>query len=133
MQRNARRLWVSGTVLKTGRGKEIWSDRILGRAMSLGVERGTYRMVFFFMLSCLIFKSSVERGIPSLAAAPFGPATFPLLSARAVSMSSFSYRWRVSVRRPDDFGRGASCLESHASSTQKVSPVHRITDLSIIF
>jgi len=24
----------------------------------------------FFMLSCLIFKSSVDRGIPSLAAAP---------------------------------------------------------------
>jgi hypothetical protein len=29
------------------------------------------------MLSCLIFNSSVNRGIPSLAAAPFGPATFP--------------------------------------------------------
>src|SRR6266404_4712403 len=35
------------------------------------------------MLSCLIFKSRVDRGIPRLAAAPFGPATFPLLSARA--------------------------------------------------
>ena len=53
-------------------------------------NEGTYRLVCFFMLSCLIFKSSVERGIPSLAAAPFGPATFPLLSARAASMSSFS-------------------------------------------
>ena len=31
-----------------------------------------------------------RRGIPSLAAAPFGPATFPLLSARAASIISFS-------------------------------------------
>jgi len=28
---------------------------------------GTYRMVCFFTLSCLIFRSSVDRGIPSLA------------------------------------------------------------------
>jgi len=66
------------------------SDRILGSARILGVESGTYRMVCFFMLSCLIFKSSVDRGIPSFEAAPFGPATFPLLSTRAASMSSFS-------------------------------------------
>ncbi len=46
--------------------------------------------VRFDTLSCLIFKSSVDRGIPSLAAAPFGPATFPLLSTRAASMSSLS-------------------------------------------
>jgi len=32
----------------------------------------------------------VERGIPSLAAAPVGPATFPLLSANAASMIFFS-------------------------------------------
>ena len=54
------------------------------------LNEGAYRMVCFFMLSCLIFTSRVERGIPSLAAAPLGPATFPLLSARASSMSSFS-------------------------------------------
>jgi len=70
--------------------KGNWSDRILGSARIPGVERGTYRVVCFFILSCLIFKSSVDRGIPSLAAAPFGPATFPVLSARAASMSSFS-------------------------------------------
>ena len=40
--------------------------------------------------SCLIFVSSVDRGIPSFAAAPSGPATFPLLSARAVSIISLS-------------------------------------------
>src|SRR6266478_7792084 len=44
----------------------------------------------FLILSCLIFESSVERGIPSFAAAPSGPATFPLLSARAVSIISLS-------------------------------------------
>ena len=77
--------------LNTNKGRRSkWSDRILGSARILGVERGTYRVVCFFILSCLIFKSSVDRGIPSLAAAPFGPATFPLLSARAASMSSFS-------------------------------------------
>jgi hypothetical protein len=44
----------------------------------------------FLMFNCLIFESSVERGIPSFAAAPSGPATFPLLSAKAASMISFS-------------------------------------------
>ena len=44
----------------------------------------------FWMFSSLIFESSVERGIPSLAAAPCGPATFPLLSANAASIISFS-------------------------------------------
>jgi len=38
----------------------------------------------------LIFKSSVDHGIPSLAAAPFGVATFPLLSSKAARMTSFS-------------------------------------------
>jgi len=40
----------------------------------------------FLMPSCLIFVSSVDRGIPSFAAAPSGPATFPLHSARAISI-----------------------------------------------
>src|SRR5436853_6205231 len=44
----------------------------------------------FLMFSCLIFESSVERGIPSFTAASSGPATFPLLSAKAASMISFS-------------------------------------------
>lgn len=43
-----------------------------------------------FMSRSLILESSVERGIPSFAAAPSGPATFPLLSAKAASMISFS-------------------------------------------
>src|SRR5258708_3460508 len=47
----------------------------------------SYWMLCLPMLSCLIFKSSVDRGIPSLAAAPFGPVTFPLLSTRGASMT----------------------------------------------
>ncbi len=40
----------------------------------------------FLIPKCLIFVSSVDRGIPSFAAAPCGPATFPLLSVKAVSI-----------------------------------------------
>jgi hypothetical protein len=39
------------------------------------LKEGTYRMLYLFILSCLIFISSIDRGIPSLAAASFGPAT----------------------------------------------------------
>src|SRR5580704_2211767 len=70
--------------------KGAWSDRILETVRILRVERGDYRKVCFFMLSWLIFKCNVDGGIPSLAAAPFDPATFPLLAARAVSMICFS-------------------------------------------
>ena len=54
------------------------------------VERCPQRTLYRFILSCLILASRVERGTPSLAAAPFGPATFPLLSAKAASIMSFS-------------------------------------------
>ena len=43
------------------------------------------------IFSDLILKSRVDCGIPSLAAAPDGPDTLPLLSAKAASMSSFSW------------------------------------------
>ena len=66
------------------------SDRILETVRILRVDWGDYRKVCFFMLSWLIFKCNVDGGIPSLAAAPFDPATFPLLAARAVSMICFS-------------------------------------------
>src|SRR5258706_297576 len=122
--------WIS---LKIGARQRNRRDRILGSARILAVDEGAYRRLSFFILSCLIFRSSVDRGIPSLAAAPFGPATFPLLSARAASMSSFSYLCRCCVREPEDFGRGASWLESQASSIQKVFPLQRITDLSTMF
>lgn len=44
----------------------------------------------FVILSALIFDSSVDTGMPSLAAAPEGPATRPLLSVNAVSIIVFS-------------------------------------------
>ena len=44
----------------------------------------------FSIPSCLIFDSSVDAGMPRVAAAPFGPATFPRLRARAASIISFS-------------------------------------------
>jgi hypothetical protein len=54
------------------------------------LKGGTYRYseinLCFLIPSCLIFVSSVDRAIPSFAAAPSGPATSPLLSAEAVSM-----------------------------------------------
>jgi hypothetical protein len=56
-------------------------------------RKGGYRYAInlcFLMFSCLIFESSVDRGIPSFAAAPSGPATLPLLSAKAASIISFS-------------------------------------------
>jgi hypothetical protein len=55
-----------------------------------GIKKRTYYYsginLCFLMFSCLIFESNVDRGIPSFAAAPSGPATFPLLSVRAVSI-----------------------------------------------
>jgi len=37
-------------------------------------NEGSYRMEYFFVSSRLIFKSSIKRKMPSLAAAPFDPA-----------------------------------------------------------
>jgi|SRR5580698_10304242 hypothetical protein len=74
---------------------EKFDDETSGSAEFSGVKRGgtcysSEMNLCFLILSCLIFESSVERGIPSFAAAPSGPATFPLLSARAVSIISLS-------------------------------------------
>jgi hypothetical protein len=57
------------------------------RIENVGIDKGGLTKL---RLSCLIFESSVERGIPSLAAALCGPATFPLLSAKAALIISFS-------------------------------------------
>src|SRR5437764_10814974 len=42
------------------------------------------------ILSDLIFESRVDRGMPSLAAAPEGPDTRPLVSTKVASILSFS-------------------------------------------
>src|SRR6266403_2746668 len=101
------------------------------------LKGGTYYYLeinlYFLIPSCLIFVSSVDRGIPSFAAAPSGPATFPLLSAKAVSIIFLSCFWRVSGKGPGNSCRAASWLASQAFSIQKVSPLLRITDLSTMF
>jgi hypothetical protein len=61
-------------------------DETSGSAELSGIGRGPcyYSEINlrFLIFSCWILESSVDRGIPSFAAAPSGPATFPLLSAK---------------------------------------------------
>ena len=81
---------IENTRLETTPGAET-----SGSADISGTEtKGTYcyseMNLCFLIFSCLIFESNVDRGIPSFAAAPCGPATFPLHSANAVSISSRS-------------------------------------------
>src|SRR5260370_14595321 len=93
-------------------------------------------------LNCclLIFKalirvSSVDGGIRSLAAAPDGPETRPLVSASAASIISRSVR--ASTFKAGDVSARDACggvlLESHNSSTEKTSVELRMMDLSITF
>jgi hypothetical protein len=51
----------------------------------------------------LIFESRVDRGMPSLAAAPVGPDTRPLVSAKAASILSFS---RAEISSESDLFNG---------------------------
>src|SRR5882724_13279306 len=67
--------------------------------------------------------SRVDGGIRSLAAAPDGPETRPLVSASAASIISSSLRG--STFKAGDASTRAACgevlLESHNSSTEKTS------------
>src|SRR3981081_2000392 len=74
----------------------------------------------FLIFSCLIFESSVDRGIPSLAAAPSGPAPFPFHSANALLIISLPCFWRAFVKGPAISCRGGCTLASQAFSIQKV-------------
>ncbi len=81
-------------------------------------------------LPLLIFKalirvSSVDGGIPSLMAAPDGPATRPLVCASAATIISRSLRCSPSSLKSATFQpatRRDVSLESHNSSTEKTSP-----------
>src|ERR1700719_3972673 len=89
---------------------------------------------FLLMFSDRIFISSVDRAIPSLAAAPDGPNTRPWLSRRACSIISFSVAASFCERYslpPDLLSRG--CCDSQLSSTEKVSVSQTITDRSTTF
>src|ERR1700674_5158161 len=87
------------------------------------------------ILKALIRVSRVDGGIRSLAAAPDGPETRPLVSARAASIISCSLRG--SAFEAGDVSARAACgevlLESHNSSTEKTSAELRMMDLSITF
>src|SRR5580658_5842707 len=73
----------------------------------------------------LILLSSVVLGIPSRPAAPFGPATRPILFSRAVSINSRSRLMR-DEEMPIDLNDGTASPElSHSSSIQAVSPSHK--------
>src|SRR5262245_38173152 len=101
----------------------------------LGVPRGIYSLKRLLLIfSNLILDSRVDRGIPSLEAAPDGPYTRPPLSRKAASMISFSLAagFRASSREVvGSLARG--CRESQLSSTEKFSVSHRITDRSMMF
>ena len=92
---------------------------------------------FLLIFKALILRSKVDGGIPSLVAAPEAPETRPLLSARAASISSFSFQASPSRLNDADASTRSSgreiSLGSHNSSTEKTSPALRITDLSMTF
>src|ERR1700674_2896309 len=89
---------------------------------------------FLLIFSDLIFESSVVPGIPSLAAAPDGPNTRPLVSRSAASIISFSWVASFSEKSNCTFGSVAEGRrESQLSSTEKVSVSHTMTERSITF
>jgi hypothetical protein len=89
---------------------------------------------FLLIFNDLIFDSSVDRGMPSLVAAPEGPYTRPPHSRKAASIADFSCsgsrlkRLGWTFRSPAEGGR-----ESQLSSTENVCDSHTITDRSITF
>src|SRR5215469_176957 len=88
---------------------------------------------FLLGLSERIFDSSVDRGMPSLAAAPDGPNTRPLLTRKAASIISFCSAARFRERSRGLLATPRGCRESQLSSTEKVSVSDRTTDRSMMF
>src|SRR5215472_16202058 len=89
------------------------------------------RCVLIF--SDLIFESRVDRGMPSLTAAPNGPDTRPLVSARAVSILSFSRATSSSESGLFSGGVFRVFRESQFSSISSVSVSQTMTARSITF
>src|SRR5580704_5802183 len=115
----------------------IWRNWLFW--LNLEILTGLQRNLncFLSIFSDLILLLSVDGGILSLAAAPDGPETRPLVSASAASIISRSLRGSASrFNRGDsstkDVGREIS-LASHLSSTESASLPLKITDLSITF
>src|SRR6266853_4794247 len=85
------------------------------------------------MRRALILDSNVDGGIRSLAAAPVGPDTIPLVSARAHSIVVLS--WIVSCSasgRPVGFA-AAGLLSNQRSSTVSTSVSETMIERSITF
>ena len=78
--------WTLSTLLAGSFCLRWW----FGRKLKEGTYYYSDMNLCFLIPSCLILVSNVDRGIPSFAAAPSGPATFPLHSANAVSIISLS-------------------------------------------
>src|SRR6202021_1047226 len=93
---------------------------------------GEVRKRFLSIFSDLIFDSSVDRGMPNLAAAPVGPNIRPRLSFRAASIISFScvrsFRgssiWFFGTARDGRLGNQLSSIEN-------ISVSQRITERSM--
>src|SRR5581483_3045401 len=86
------------------------------------------------ILSDLILESRVDCGMPSLAAAPDGPDTLPLLSVSAASISCLSWAASLSASGKSGVAVGeAACPATQLSSTEKLSELQTITDRSITF
>ena len=83
------------------------------------------------IFSARIFDSSVERGVPSRAAAPDGPNTRPPVARTASSMSAFS----CEASAPDIPSRlsTAGRVDIQLSSTVNSSVSDTITDRSMTF
>src|SRR5215813_12990072 len=128
------RISTQGEIRVLGKISRVGNKKLMKRGgCSCGDESQTDLNWCFTIPSFLILVSSVDRGIPSLAAAPYGPAIRPRLSANADSINFLccSAPGRANTF-PVSLKPGESAM-SHDSSTVKVCPSHKIKALSITF
>src|SRR5580704_4642073 len=96
---------------------------------------GEVRKRFLSIFRERIFDSSVDLGMPNLAAAPVGPNIRPRLSFRAASIMSFSCT--KSRRGSSTCGSGSGFSSgwrgNQLSSIEKISDSQRITERSMTF
>src|SRR5438445_5979209 len=106
--------------------RKVWAgsinqNQILGGSLNL----------YLFIFRRLIFESSVRDGSPSFAAAPAVPEIRPLLCASAASIICISCFTSAPLSGSERANLGGASLFSQLSSTENVSPSHRITARSI--
>src|SRR5713226_1326741 len=90
---------------------------------------------FLSIFSDLIFDSSVDRGMPNLAAAPLGPNIRPRLSFRVASIISFSCARSLRGSSIWFFGsvRDGCCGSNQLSSIENISVSQSMTERSTTF